>query len=176
MVGRSDAAHQQAFVALLMSHQRRLWAYVYTLLGDRELSDECLQETNLVLWRKADEFKLGTSFSAWAMRVAFLQAKALRKRLTRERRHLSDEVIQQLGERAARHLAEDRIPALRDCLKHLSARQHEALRGYYGAGCSVSDLSAALGIAVGAAKSLLHRSRVQLHNCLRRKAAAEAST
>ncbi|MEM1186612.1 MAG: hypothetical protein AAGI53_16605 [Planctomycetota bacterium] len=53
-------------------------------------SDECLQRTNIALWRKADEFEPGTNSEAWSTASAKIQAKAARKTAVRERRLLSE--------------------------------------------------------------------------------------
>ena len=49
-----EAAEQ--FVERLGSCQDRLFAYILMLLSNRDAALDVLQETNLVLWRKAAEF------------------------------------------------------------------------------------------------------------------------
>ena len=73
------------FVQLLTSHQSRLYAYVLSLLGNRTQAEDVMQETNAVLWRKAHDFKLGTNFGAWMLKVAHFQVMAHRRKLTRDR-------------------------------------------------------------------------------------------
>ena len=58
------------FVSLLTASQRRLYAFICTLVIDRTDADEVLQETNLALWEQAERFEAGTDFVAWACRVA----------------------------------------------------------------------------------------------------------
>ena len=58
------------FIALLTSNQSRLYAYVLSLVGDRQQAQDVMQETNIVLWRKASQFTLGTNFGAWMLKVA----------------------------------------------------------------------------------------------------------
>jgi len=43
-----------------------------------------LQETNLVLWRKADEFNEEMSFVTWACAIAKFQVKAQRRDMQRD--------------------------------------------------------------------------------------------
>jgi len=88
------------FVQLLTSHQSRLYAYVLSLLGDRTQADDVLQETNSVLWRKANEFELGTNFGAWMLKVAYFQVMAHRRRLTRDRLVFDDDFLQDIAEDA----------------------------------------------------------------------------
>ena len=69
------------FIVHLTACQNRLYAYVFSLLPDRERRRDVLQETNLVLWRKSDQFMAGTDFGAWACKVAYFEVLAERRRL-----------------------------------------------------------------------------------------------
>ena len=44
------------FVANIASIQRQLHTYIYSLAYHREDTEDILQETNYVLWKKADTF------------------------------------------------------------------------------------------------------------------------
>ena len=68
--GRMDAAETERFVNHLTSAQAVLYAYITSLLGDRESAKDVLQETNLVLWRKSAEFDEHKSFAAWSSGIA----------------------------------------------------------------------------------------------------------
>ena len=58
------------FVLELTQAQQRLLSYIYRRVANREQAQEVLQQTNLVLCRKANEFEPGTNFNAWAVTVA----------------------------------------------------------------------------------------------------------
>ena len=47
---------QEKFIKLLTESQNRLYGYIFSLVGDPNRSKDILQEANLVLWRKIDEF------------------------------------------------------------------------------------------------------------------------
>ncbi len=64
------------FIQLLTSNQSRLFAYTLSMLGDRQQAQDVMQETNMILWRKADQFRLGTNFGAWMLKVAYFQVVA----------------------------------------------------------------------------------------------------
>ncbi len=68
------------FVGSLTGSQRKLYAFILSLVRHPADADDILQETNLVLWRKAGEFEAGTSFEAWSFRVAHFQVMDHRKR------------------------------------------------------------------------------------------------
>ncbi len=50
--------------------QPRLYGFILKRLADHEQALEVLQNTNLVLCRKAGEFQKGSSFAAWAFTIA----------------------------------------------------------------------------------------------------------
>ena len=81
------------FVQLLTSNQSRLYAYVLSLMGDCNQAKDVMQETNAVLWRKANDFELGSNFGAWMLKVAYFQVMAHRQRLTRDRLVFDDEFL-----------------------------------------------------------------------------------
>jgi len=52
--------------------QRALYCFITTLIRRPADAEDVLQETNLVLWRKAAEFISGRDFMPWALRIAQL--------------------------------------------------------------------------------------------------------
>ncbi|MCB1242244.1 MAG: hypothetical protein H7A54_05920 [Akkermansiaceae bacterium] len=60
---------KEIFIRSLTESQNRLYGYVYSLLGSHQAAAEVLQMTNLVLWRKLDEFRAGSDFIPWAICV-----------------------------------------------------------------------------------------------------------
>ncbi len=56
------------FIQLLTGSQSRLFAYSVSMMGNRQQAQEVMQETNLVMWRKADQFEIGTNFPPGCLR------------------------------------------------------------------------------------------------------------
>lgn len=54
------------FIQLLTTHQSRLYAYILTLVFDPNDADDVLQETNTVLWSKADSEQRRPAFDSTA--------------------------------------------------------------------------------------------------------------
>ena len=80
-----DVARSEQFVSQLTAIQGALYAYICVLLGGSSDTADVLQETNLVLWRRAHEFDTEKTFSALAYRVAYIQVLAYRKNKTHDR-------------------------------------------------------------------------------------------
>ncbi len=56
----------QEFVKLLTAHQRDLYTYINTLLAGDFATADVLQDTNLDLWRRLEEFDFNRPFLPWA--------------------------------------------------------------------------------------------------------------
>src|SRR5437660_4563512 len=61
----------KVFLSLFLQNQRRLFAYILTLLPNRTDADDVLQDASLVMWDKFDADQPPTDFLAWARRVAY---------------------------------------------------------------------------------------------------------
>ena len=157
------------FVQLLTSHQSRLFAYVLSLLGNRSQAEDVLQETNAVLWRKAHDFKLGTNFSAWMLKVAYFQVMAYRRKLTRDRLVFDDDLLQDIAEDAEKNceLQEQKQRILGECIKKLNKRYQELIRRGYTEGATLKSIAAQSGQSENSIKQALFRARAALIECVK---------
>jgi RNA polymerase sigma-70 factor, ECF subfamily len=171
----NTSTHGDEFVLLITGVQARLYAYVLSLLGDPHQAADVLQETNLVLWRKADEYTPGSDFTAWAYRVAHFQVRASRQKLGRDRLVFDELLLADLAQKAAGRSAafDARLAALYDCMKKLFERQRELLQRHYAEGQSIGEMAAAMGQTTGAIAQALFRARVALLKCIEQETKRE---
>jgi len=59
--------YDERFVNRLIELQPRLRAFIRSLVPFKQDADDVVQETNLVLCRKAGEYIEGSNFAAWAV-------------------------------------------------------------------------------------------------------------
>ncbi len=158
------------FIQLLTTHQSRLYAYAFSLLGNREQAQEVMQETNIILWRKADQFQLGTNFGAWMLKIAYYQVLEHRRKLNRQALFVvDDEFLAKLAEEAScstEHIEQQQM-ALHACLEKLPERQRDLVRRRYSEGASIKSVAEQIGSAVSAVKQTLFRARCNLIDCVR---------
>ena len=156
--------------------QRGLYAYILSLVHDLAAADDILQETNLVLWRKRDQFEAGTNFRAWATRIAHFQVMAWRKTHAKEKLRFDDTLVDQLaGESAQRaERIDPRRRALAECLEKLPAKDRDLIRHRYASGQPVGELASRVGRTANAVYQALHRVRGALLNCIERATGLEA--
>lgn len=170
------AAPGEDFVQLFTAHQRRLYLYILAQVPRPADAEEILQETNIVTWRKFHQFEPGTSFFAWACRIATFEILKHRERRRRDRLCFSDEFIEQIA-RDAQDSAEDfegRRRALAHCLGKLRKQDRELIQRRYAPGENGKSVARFLRRPVNSVYQSLGRIRRTLLECINRRLAAEA--
>src|SRR5437016_359735 len=124
------------FLLLLTSHQSTLYATITALLGGVEGAHDVLQETNVVLLEKAAEYDASRPFVPWALTFARFQVLAWRKRQSRDRLVLNDELFAVLADRLAVESASPsrRLDAIESCLNKLEPDSRRLVDARYGGG------------------------------------------
>ena len=163
-----EPAELAQFVQLVTTAQRSLYAYVLTLVADPNATDDILQETNRVIWEKADQFEPGTHFFAWASKIAYFQTLAYLKTRSRERLRFDDELLARLADEVSRRhdVLEERSAALRGCLNKLRAADRDLIRRRYEDGGSIAHVADTVGRTPQAIKQALYRIRGALLSCV----------
>ena len=134
-----------------------------------------MQDTMLVMWRKFDQFKPGTHFSAWGMQIA-------RFNLTKYYRQISSEVVRFDDAAMARILEqqdlfepvrEHYLEALELCLKGLQAGNREMLSLRYNENMKMTEIADKIGKPLQAIYKRFSRIHHALYECIERKLRAE---
>ena len=164
-----DAQRVEQFMALYSSHQRRLYLYTITLLPDSVDAEDVLQEANLVLWRKFEQYRQGTNFFAWACQIVRYEVLKYREKRTRAAGLLDPDVLDRLAEVAVaqvEHLDEFHRRALIDCMARLSDGDRELMRRRYAEAMAVKAMAAAMNRSPNAVSQSLGRVRRLLLDCI----------
>lgn len=167
--------NSEQFVQQLTENQNRLYGYVYSLLGDHSRTADIVQETNLVLWRKINEFDPLRPFLPWAFAIARFQVMAHMRDQNRDRLLLDAELVETLSgevEKQAENIDQLRR-ALRQCMQSVTSENRELIEQKYLQSMSLADVAAATNRTVGAIKVALLRVRRQLSECVERRIATE---
>jgi RNA polymerase sigma-70 factor (ECF subfamily) len=164
----------ERFIRALTDHQNGLFAYIVTLLGDLHEAHNVLQETNMVLWRRLDEFAGVNDFGAWSRAVAHYQVLAHYRNRKRDRHLFDEQLLRQIAEPPA--TAEDeevRRVALRHCLASLPDDLRRLVGERYSPGGSVKAIAQRLGKSEGSLKMALLRTRQALMRCIQSRLAMD---
>ncbi|VAX39037.1 hypothetical protein MNBD_PLANCTO02-3027 [hydrothermal vent metagenome] len=158
----------ERFMRLYVTHERRLFGLVLSLLPVWSDADDVMQETAAVLWRRFDDFEEGTNFSAWAFKVARLQVLDFYKKQRRRQALLSDETFQKLSEQSIKREShvDDRHLALEKCLGKLKERDQELIQRRYQPNVTTRDVAEEVERSVDAIYKALNRIHTQLLSCI----------
>ena len=167
--GSDNSIERSKQLMLLMTlHQRRIFAYIYTLVPDRHDAEDLLQETSLVICEKFHEFQPGTDFVAWANQIAWWRIRNARQRFARSKVVFDQEVLEAVAQTAASLSGEldARHEALEHCLRRLPARDRELVLTRYEPGGNVEEAARKSGRSLEAAYKALGRIRKLLLDCV----------
>ncbi len=165
-----DPPTEKSFVLELTQAQNRIFAFLLSQVGNHDVANDLLQQTNLVLFEKRDHFKPGSSFIHWAFAVARFEVLAYFKRARRDRHVFDAELTTLMAEAAEDYdtTTNDRLAALRNCLHKLPARHADLLRRRYFESVPLAELASAESRAESTISSRLHRIRQALLDCIER--------
>jgi RNA polymerase sigma-70 factor (ECF subfamily) len=162
------------FVQSLSGCQTALYAYAAKLLGNAHDAHNVVQQANLVLWKKANEFEPGTDFLAWASRVVYFQALAHVRDVKRQRLVFDEELVAKLATMNSAEDVDERRIALRSCLEELRRSQRDLIRCRYYDGESTKTIAAQTGKSQGSVRNSLMRIRQALSRCIGNKMRTES--
>lgn len=156
------------FVELITQHQRKLYSFIYSLVPNMADSDDLLQETNLVLWKKAKEYKLGTNFIAWASQIAFLNVKKFLTTKGRSRVYFNERLLSQLAELHVDHADSHTIYSmlLISCLEKLSEESKHLLKLRYDGNHGMQEIAKQLKRPVASLYNSLSHIRFKIMKCI----------
>lgn len=157
------------FVALLTEHQSSLRYYVASLLPGESASADVVQAANATIWKKRDQFQIGTNFKAWIFAISRYEVLNFRKKQVRDRRFVfNDELIDVFAAEMPQLTddLDDRVVTLRTCIAKLRPVEQELIRHRYFEQTPLQEVAEIVDRSVGGLKVTLHRVRTKLQRCI----------
>ncbi len=172
-LARDAAQDPFAFEELYRRHRQNVYRLCLRMLGNASDAEDLTQEIFLQLHRKIATFKGTAALSTWLYRMA---TNRLLMQLRANRRRLSgycakdDEVERASLERGPRtpEVLIDRID-LKRAIRRLPPGYRAVLVLHDAEGYEPDQIARILGIAVGTARSQLHKARLRMRRLLRRR-------
>jgi RNA polymerase sigma-70 factor (ECF subfamily) len=157
LVLRAQSGDREALDALLASVQEPLHRYVLSLVRERHLAEDVLQETFVRVYRKLGWLREPALFRAWAYRVATREAFRHLKRERRWAEQVRDEgALKSLPAPPPREALAPALSArLRDSVAGLSPASRAVVVLYYLHEMTLEETAAVLGVPLGTVKSRL---------------------
>lgn len=167
-MANSEMENLDGYVKELIEGQSRLRAYIVAALGSSANVSDVLQRTNMVLWKKAREFRSGAEFLPWALAVARFEVLSFLRDHQRDRHVFAEDVTVLMLDAAADLAGEqgDRLAALRVCLEKLPGRSRSLLWQRYNEDKSIKQISMVTERSEDSVKSHLLRIRKKLELCI----------
>jgi len=169
--------HQQTFADLWTAAEPAVGAFVYSLTGDADLTEDVVQETALALFRNFESYDRSRPFVAWCLGVARNKVVDRWRVLGRRKTVLQDpEVLEALAGTAVDMVDdfEEQRLALRLCLDGVEGRQWELLKLRYHESLSPGEIAEHMELKPGHVRVLLNRVRNALRDCIQRRLSREA--
>ncbi len=164
------------FIRELTDHQSALRSFVgYLMSGATGVSD-VVQEVNLLLWEKKDQYEPGTNFRAWAFAAARYSVFSHRRKMRRDGMFVfDDELIDQLADEWEEEDSDhDRLlGALHRCLAALPEKDASLIQTRYSGHGNVENEALKTGQNSGNLRIRLFRLRAALKQCVLRELAPE---
>lgn len=169
LLGRIAHGDRAAFHDLFAAYYRRLSRFCTRLLSDPPLVEEVVNDTLMVVWRKADTFNARSQVSTWIFGIAYrLAMKALAVRQSHAgaiESHADPEA--EGAPSLATQLEESEIRELLNvALMRLSPEHRAVLELAYFMGYSCVEIAAIVECPVNTVKTRLFKARERLRTLL----------
>ena len=169
-VARGD---RRALDALYLGYHRRLARFLARIAPQYETIEEIINDTFLVVWQRAGEFRGASRVSTWIIGIAYrIALKSLRRNdgLVRAQRYdsLPEPWVEPMID------AELRDWVVRG-LSHLPIEQRLALELAYNMGHSIEEIAEITDSPVGTVKARMFHAREKLRHYLPALGGADAS-
>jgi len=168
LIRRVALQDRHAFEALYRSYYRRLTRFLDRLTRRPQMIDEILDDTMLVVWRKAATFNGHSQVSTWIFAIAYRIAMKALKRESRSTQILldGDEPLYAPSPEATFIDGESRS-ALRHLVAGLSPEQRAVVELTYYHGCAYREIAEIVGCPVDTVKTRMFHARRKLRSALR---------
>jgi RNA polymerase sigma-70 factor (ECF subfamily) len=154
---------RRAFEEMYAEYFGRLGRFLGRLTRSPEVIEETINDTFMVVWQKAGDFRGGSQVSTWVIGIAYRCAlKALRRNGPRPFGPMP-ESSEPGYEPAA---AQEREDWLASAFGHLSFEHRMTLELAYYLGHSCEEIAAVMECSVGTVKARMFHARVKLRNLL----------
>jgi len=164
------------FEILVRENADSLTVFLRANVKDKAAADDVFQETMLVAWRKIGEYDRTRPFGAWLRGIAKRLVLAHYRAAAREVPFSDERVLDYIDQRMAQidrqpgDTFDEKIAAMRDCIERLEPPYREPIELHYRQRQTTEWIARHLATTQEAIQKRIQRARIQLAECLERKA------
>ena len=160
---------RKTVIRVLMTERDRLYAYIWSLIGDVHLAEDVLQEVSLLAADKADEVSNEQALAAWLRTAA--RNKALEAIRTRAKQPgaLDASVIDLLDAEWRQYDtvdSSDMVEALRHCLAELTPNNRRIIQLRYVDNLKAAEIANVLRRSTASVYQSITRTHKALGECV----------
>ena len=167
LVGRAAAGELRAFEDLYRIYRPRLMRFLGRLLRRPTVIEEVLNDTMLVVWRRADSYNGGSKVSTWIFAIAYRKGLKALQRLDEP---VGDEPAHATADASAGPEQQAGLGQLREVLGKaidgLSAEHRAVVELTYFHGLGYRDIADIVGCPVDTVKTRMFYARRRLRGLL----------
>lgn len=166
----NDSSGSNEFFKLLMKNQKAIYAYILSMVHNFSDADDIMQETMALMWERFEQFKPGTNFGAWGVKVARYKTLTYLKKNKRTEEVFDESLIAQIEESCRRKIPETdtRLMALQDCLVKLNSRDRKLIEILYDEDIKINELARRLDRPIQGLYKVIARIHTALQRCVHR--------
>jgi RNA polymerase sigma-70 factor (ECF subfamily) len=163
----------EQFIHLLSSNHYRIYAFIQSLVVNDSDADDIMQDTSTIMWKKFDDFKLGTDFVAWGVTIA--KYRILEYRNKKRDYALSEDTLKMLADESEQMMPEmeARYRILQGCLSKLKEQDRNLLKLRYTYSHSAKMIAKRIGMTVNMVYRHMSRIKLLLIHCVRNQMKTE---
>lgn len=162
LVHRVAGRDHAAFEALYREYYPRLKRFIDRVTREPQLVDEIVDDTMLVVWRKADSYNLRSKVSTWIFGIAFRRALKALKRRDAPVDYDPDQSADPHGAPDGALLQREVSALIGRALAALSADHRAVIELTYFEGCSCAEIADIMGCPVNTVKTRMFHARRRL--------------
>lgn len=166
---------EDVFFRYYSQNQSEIFTYILTMVPRSADAEDIFQETSSVMWRKFEEFRLGTSFASWGCKIAYYIILEHRRKTSRNPIRYSSETLKLLSESYTKNQKNKkvRIEHLNDCLKNLSGKERFLIQLRYNQSLPVKIIAQQFGKSINLIYKALAKIHYFLLECVQRNMATD---
>jgi RNA polymerase sigma-70 factor (ECF subfamily) len=170
--------NKEAYIELFARYQKKLFGYIYHLIGNREETEDILQNVFSKTYKNIDHFDVTRKFSSWIYRIAhneavnFLKRKSNRYTISWEDIVTNKDILNSVSQE---ELPEDMIEhkevakEIAVALEKLPFKYREILLMRYFQEYSYKEIGKILKKSVNTVGTLINRSKKKLAEIVEKK-------
>lgn len=158
------AGSRQALEELYLAYHRRLARFLSRFTPRYENVEEIINDTFMVVWQSAKDFRYASQVSTWIIGIAYRTAL---KSLRRQKHHTAARSLDDYPEQTIDPTFEAEVQDwLKQGLNQLPAEQRLTLELAYHLGHSLEEIAAITACPVGTVKARMFHAREKLRQYL----------